>query len=145
MLRSHTISDKRRRGAAMIEFTLSFIAFLLALMALAEIGRAVWTFTTLNHAAFEGARFATVHGSDNPVIENGQDETPGAIEQVVRNNAIGLDAGQIQILTSYSPNNDPGSEFTVSASYSMPTMLGGFFFSGGSLDITTRAAGVVLQ
>ncbi len=134
-----------RRGAAMVEFTLSFIAILIVFMALVELGRAVWTFTTLSHATFEGARFASVHGADNPVIDNGEDETPAAIEDVVRNNAIGLDAEQIQILTSYSPDNNPGGEFTVAASYGMPTILGRFFFASGSLPISTKTVGVVLQ
>ncbi len=135
----------RRRGAAILEFTLSFLAFLITLAALAELGRAVWTFTTLRHAIFEGARFATVHGSENPVIQNGQDDTMSAIEDVVKHNAIGLMPDQIQIQTSYSPDNSPGSEFVVSATYSMPTMVGRLFFSTGDFAIRTQAAGVVLQ
>ncbi len=115
------------------------------LMATLDIGRAIWTYGVLNHAVFQGARFATVHGGDNPVMSNGQDETAAAIRDVVRSNTVGLDSSQVTVATTYDPNNDPGNEFTVTATYPMTTVFGDFFFSDSQIGMNVRTSGVVLR
>ena len=144
MLRPTIRRDQSRRGATMIEFSLSFVAFVILLTALVDLGRAVWTFETLNHAALSGARFAVVHGSGNPVINNGADETALAIRDEVRRNAIGLQADQVSVNTAYDPDNERGSRFTVTAQYSMPT-IARFFFPDGTFALSAEVSGVVLQ
>ena len=134
-----------RRGQAMVEFSLAFMSFMLLLMGLVEFGRAVWTFNTLSHAVSQGARFATVHGSGNPVMVNGTDGTANAIRTVVRNNAIGLDSSQVTVNTAWAPNNDRGSEFTITATYPLGMILGTFFFDAASLTINDSANGVILN
>ena len=59
----------RQRGVTMIEFALVFLVFIVLLVGLMEIGRAVWTYTTIAHATRRGARYATMHGSNNPVLD----------------------------------------------------------------------------
>lgn len=135
----------RRRGSAIVEFSLSFTAFIMLLMGLMEFGRVVWTFGTLSHAVSQGARYAAVHGSGNPIIVNGQDDTATAIADLVKSNSIGLDADQVMVTTAWSPNNDRGSEFTISVSYTLSMIMGSFFFDGGSLTINDQASGVVLN
>ena len=134
-----------RRGQAMVEFSLAFLSFMLLLMGLVEFGRAVWTFNTLSHAVSQGARYATVHGSGNPIIVNGSDDTANAIRTVVRNNAIGLDSSQVTVNTAWAPNNDRGNEFTVTASYPLGMILGTLFFDAATLTINDQANGVVLN
>ncbi len=127
----NNLSAASRRGSVMVEFSLAFVAFITMIMATVDIGRAVWTYGVLNHAIFQGARFATVHGSGNLITDNqGQDDTAAAIRDIIRNNTVGLDSSQVTVNTSYNPNNDPGSEFTVTASYPINTVFGTFFFSG---------------
>ena len=45
-------ADRRvsRRGAAIVEFSLVFILFLLIVVGALEMGRAFWTYATLAHA-----------------------------------------------------------------------------------------------
>lgn len=138
-------SRNGRRGSAIVEFSLAFIAFIMMLMGLMEFGRAVWTFSTLSHAVSQGARYAAVHGSGNPVLVNGNDNTAAAISDVVKTNSIGLNSSQVTVNTVWSPNNERGSEFTITASYPLPMMLGSLFFSGGTLTINDQANGVVLN
>jgi Flp pilus assembly protein TadG len=135
----------QRRGSTIIEFSLAFTAFIMLLMGLMEFGRAVWTFSTLSHAVSQAARFATLHGSGNPVMVNGNDATATAISNLVKANSIGLDPSQVSVNTVWSPNNDRGSEFTVTASYPLSMMMGSFFFRGGTLTINDQANGVVLN
>ena len=129
----------------MVEFSLAFMSFMLLLMGLVEFGRAVWTFNTLSHAVSQGARYATVHGSGNPVMVNGSDDTANAIRTIVRNNAIGLTSNQVVVNTVWAPDNDRGSEFTITASYQLDMILGTFFFDPSTLTINDRANGVVLN
>jgi hypothetical protein len=76
---------------------------------------------------------------------NGNDDTATAISNLVKANSIGLDPSQVSVSTVWSPNNDRGSEFTVTASYPLSMMMGSFFFRGGTLTINDQANGVVLN
>ena len=67
---------------------------------------------------------AAVHGSGNPVIVNGSDNTITAISDLVKANSIGLDPAQVTVNTVWSPNNERGSEFTITASYPLTMMMG---------------------
>ena len=51
-------------GAAIVEFSLVFMLFLVLSIGLFEMGRAMWIYTTLSHAARQGARFAMVRGTN---------------------------------------------------------------------------------
>jgi hypothetical protein len=53
---------QRRRGQALVEFALVIPLFLIMLMAVVDIGRAIWAQNSVAAAAREGARFAIVHG-----------------------------------------------------------------------------------
>jgi len=135
---------RSRAGSVLIEFSLVFVVFMMMLIALVEIGRGVWIFTTLNHAVLAGVRFATVHGSGNQVLSNGTDTTATAIQDMVRANAIGLTSEGILVVTAYDPNADRGSRFTVTATYGMPLMTS-MFFSGDALELRVQGSGVILR
>jgi len=94
--RGKTPARNGRRGATIVEFALFFMLFLVVAVALMELGRGVWTYTTVAHAARQGARYAQVHGSLYP-IANGD----SSIEQVVRTNAVGLDPQDVTVTTSW--------------------------------------------
>ena len=51
----------RRRGQALVEFALVIPLFLLLLVAIFDLGRAVFAWNTLSNAAREGARIAIVN------------------------------------------------------------------------------------
>ena len=53
------------RGQALLEFALVLPLFLIMLMGIIDIGRAVWAQNSLAAAAREGARFAIVHGGSD--------------------------------------------------------------------------------
>lgn len=135
----------RRTGAAMIEFSLAFVMFMTMTMALVELGRAMWIFTTIAQATGAGVRYATVHGSGNPVMNNGVDETAQAVELRVKRNSPGLDSSQMTVNTVWAPNNDPGSTFELTVSYPMEVIFGRFFFSQSQLMIQHHSSGVVLN
>lgn len=96
--RQHSSAARRhhQRGATLVEFGLFFLLFLVTSVALMEMGRGVWTFTTIAHAARAGARYAIIHGELNPIPNNGT-----TIEDVVKANVIGLDPADVTVATKY--------------------------------------------
>jgi hypothetical protein len=52
--------DSGRRGQALVEFALILPIFILVVMGIFDLGRAVYGFNTVNNAAREGARLAIV-------------------------------------------------------------------------------------
>jgi Flp pilus assembly protein TadG len=59
----------RGRGQAMVEFALIIPIFLLLLVALFDLGRAVFAYNTLTNAAREGARMAIVNQYEPSIIQ----------------------------------------------------------------------------
>jgi Flp pilus assembly protein TadG len=53
------------RGQALLEFALVLPIFLILLMGVIDVGRAIWAQNSLASAAREGARFAIVHGGSD--------------------------------------------------------------------------------
>jgi Flp pilus assembly protein TadG len=56
------------RGQALLEFSLIIPIFLVMLMGIVDVGRAIWAQNSLAAAAREGARFAIVHGGSDATL-----------------------------------------------------------------------------
>ncbi len=122
MIKSITKSQSKRRGATMVEFSLTFILFLFLVLAAFEGGRAIWSFVTLTHGAREGARFAMVHGANNPLPDSD-------IATRVKNQVPGLDKTGITVTTTWADvDKTPGTGLAVRVLYNHPmaftTLLG---------------------
>ena len=127
MIRSWVANGWRRlrrsqHGAAVLEFALVAPFFLTAIFGLIEFGRVLWSYSTLDHAVQEAARFAMVRGA-----ESGVPATTGEIAQAVRNSALGLVGNSIAVTVNFSPDNQPGSMVDIDASYTVATALFGQF------------------
>ncbi|HPV08956.1 MAG TPA: TadE/TadG family type IV pilus assembly protein, partial [Aggregatilineales bacterium] len=44
-------SRKKQRGQGLVEFSLTLMTFLLLMVMIVEVGRILWTYVTLQHAA----------------------------------------------------------------------------------------------
>ena len=51
-------SRKKQRGQGLVEFSLTLMTFLLLMVMIVEVGRILWTYVTLQHAARTAARYA---------------------------------------------------------------------------------------
>jgi Flp pilus assembly protein TadG len=125
----------RRRGATLVEFAFFFLLFLVLAVGLMELGRGIWTFTTLAHAARQGARYAIAHGSLSPIGEG-----DSSIEDVVKQSAVGLDPSSITVSTVYSPSNTRGSVVEVRVQYPFQLVTGPLVLANSTLQLgsTTR-------
>jgi len=129
-----------RRGATMVEFALFFVIFMVLTVGLMELGRAVWTYVTLSHAARAGGRYAIVHGSINPIPDDGL-----SVTDVVRQNAIGLTGSDVGVTVSYDTANKQGSVVQIEVSYPFRFISGGIIGGRSSIDMKSTARMVVLN
>jgi Flp pilus assembly protein TadG len=133
-----------------VEFSLFFILFLVVAVSLMELGRGVWTYTTVAHAARQGARYAQVHGSLYP-IANGD----SSIDQVVRTNAVGLDAQDVAVTTSWESwdatngvwiqdnVNAKGSIVRVQVSYPFRLVTGSLILAQNTIQLRSTSRMIV--
>src|SRR5688572_1710026 len=69
------LNTQRRRGQALVEFALIIPLFLLLLVGIFDLGRAVFSYDTLTIAAREGARIAIVNQYEPSIIKRAKDQT----------------------------------------------------------------------
>jgi Flp pilus assembly protein TadG len=73
--RTRSNARARSRGQGLVEFALVFPIFLLVLVALFDLGRAVFAYNTLTNAAREGARLAIVNQDLNSIKARAKSQT----------------------------------------------------------------------
>jgi Flp pilus assembly protein TadG len=66
---------QNRRGQALVEFALVIPIFLLVLVAIFDLGRAVFAYNTLTNAAREGARIAIVNQYKPTIVARAKQQT----------------------------------------------------------------------
>jgi hypothetical protein len=95
----------REEGQALVEMAFVLPVFLLLVIGLFDLGRAVFQVNTLAYAAREGTRYAIVHGqaSEDPVAPGNESD----VVNVVRDAAIGVTAVSVAVtwpdLDGYNP------------------------------------------
>ena len=58
--------SSRRRGAALVEFTLCFLVFfMMTAIGTLDLGRAIWAYNIVAHASHEAVRYAIVRGKNS--------------------------------------------------------------------------------
>ncbi len=105
-------SRRRRRGQALVEFSLVAPIFFFLIFAIIDFGRYVYYVQVLNNAAREGARYAIVHGglSLDPTGPPSADATGDKVKTVVKKHLVGV-IGQstaLSIDVCWKPKNGVG-------------------------------------
>jgi Flp pilus assembly protein TadG len=107
-----------RRGATLVEsaFVFPVVVFLILALIVGSLG--IFRYQEACYAAHEGARYASVHGTDYATEMN----RPAATAQDVYNNAIlprlmTLDPSQVSYSVTWDKNNSP---YSVATSYEKP-------------------------
>ena len=93
--RSGPSSSPKPRGQALVEFALAIPLFLLLLVGIFDLGRAVFAYNTLTNAAREGARLAIVNQDEASIIQHAKNSSA-----IVELNAPNVDVDFWQV------NND---------------------------------------
>jgi Flp pilus assembly protein TadG len=123
-----------RSGIASIEFALVGSVFLMALLAVTDFGRLMFTYHALADAARQAARYAIVHGASS--------SSPASTSAVA---AVAVAATSLvttaQVTVAFSPDNSPGSQVTVTIVHPFTFLFG--FISSTSYPLTSKASQVI--
>lgn len=132
-------------GQALVEFALIVPIFLLIVLGVIEVSRAVWQENTLAYAAREGTRYAIVHGSaGNPVAFPGSHQ---AVIDTVRRAALGVPGVDV-VVTWPDPKGatqcyDRGCRVVVEASANF-VPLPSQYLTGGVFSIRLRGGSMLV-
>jgi Flp pilus assembly protein TadG len=107
----------------MVEFSLVFIIFLMLMVGLFELGRAVWIYETVAHAARQGARYAMVRG-------NGGSPDNAALIARVKAQSIGLISNQVTVTPAWEGGGVVGTFVRVQVTYPYAPVVGGMLVGG---------------
>lgn len=144
-MRQTNMKRNPRRGATMVEFALGFLLFLSLIVATFELGGAVWTYTSVTHAAKQAVRFATIHGAQNPVTENGEIVTDEKIKEIAKSAAPGLDPLQMDVKVTWMPDNSRGSNVKVDVSYAHDFVVGSLLGLGDDVKVKRSSTMLVIN
>ncbi len=109
-----------RRGALAIEFGFALPVLILITAGLFDVSLLLWSSSTIENAAAEGARFAVVNGGASPTPASAAD-----IETYIRTQAVGVPATALNVDVTWQPNNQSGSRVTVALAYTHNFLVGG--------------------
>src|SRR5689334_10327708 len=97
---------KRCRGSAMLEFVLSGIPLFFGWLSVEEMSRGMWYYHTLQYAVKMTGSYIAVHGATCAVSPNSCTIRIQNVVSVMKQNAIGLPAGSLNVtFTSASGTN----------------------------------------
>ena len=134
------------RGATIVEFALTFMLFLVIILALLELGRGMWVYSTVAHGARQGGRFSIVHGTEGPT-------TLSEILEKVKKNCIGLEPDNINVSVVWNPDSGTpklnpanarrGDIVEVTVSYPLRLVTSPLILAGNTLTVSSRSRMVV--
>lgn len=132
-------------GQSLVEFALVLPVFLLIVLGVIEVSRAVWQENTLAYAAREGSRYAIVHGSAGSPVA-----FPDSHQEVidtVRRAALGVPNVDVTVVWPEPKGAgqcyDRGCPVVVNASAQF-VPLPSQFLTGGFFSITLRGGSMLV-
>ena len=107
-----TMTERRKRGQAMVEFAMVLLVTLTLIFGIIQASLALYAYGFISYAARTGARYAMVRGSHSSAPA-----TNSSVQSYVQGLAIGINASSLTVTTSWNPNNNPGGTVTVNVRY----------------------------
>ncbi len=107
-----------QRGAALIEFVLTFPILVVATLFVFDIGRSALIIMTLNGAAADTARYASVRGTLSLNPADDAELTAFALDR-----AFGVGPGTLDVDVTWDPSSLPGGEVEVVITYTMDLIM----------------------
>ena len=125
-----TITSNSIRGQELVEYAITLPIFLILVLGIVDLGRAVYYYSAMNNVVREGARYGSIH-----LEESGVDNT---ICGLVTSRAIGVDLSCDDVSTVF--DFDQGTvEVTVVYPFIPVSQIITGFFGLNQLDITTSS------
>ena len=103
----------------MVETALSLLVVTSIVFGTMEFARLTYAYNFVAYAAQEATRYACVRGNTSP-----KPATQESIAKFVQSQAVGLIASELNVATTWSPDNNPGGSVRVQVTYSHPGIVG---------------------
>jgi len=109
--------ERAESGQALVEFSLTIVIFMILVLGVVDVGRAVWNYNTLANATREGTRYAIVHGSASSA-PSGPAANDASVRAAVAKYASGLSSGNLTTTSTWlDGSNGAGARVKVTTSY----------------------------
>ena len=125
---------REESGAAAVEFALVSTAFLTMLFGVMEVARYVADRQDLMSAVHTTGRYAIVHGS-----ASSSPATTTSLKQMIANSLFLIKSTSVTTGASFSPNNNPGSKVTITASYTWTPLVPLLHLPSATISATSVA------
>ncbi|MBI1352776.1 MAG: hypothetical protein GC160_00410 [Acidobacteria bacterium] len=134
-------NNNPRSGQSMVEFGMTFTLVMMLFLGIFEMGRAMWSFTTVSYAARQAARYAIVRSQ---LGAEGADSA--AIDNMAKASAIGLDPDRLTVSKSWTPDNHRGSQFVITVQYPVDFVGASLFMKNrNTLTVSSTASYTILN
>lgn len=128
-----------QKGITVIEFTVVSVFFLFAILAIAEGARYIYSQGVMSHVARDGARYASVRGSQAATDPNRSDDAPATESSISDYIEQRSPVSDVTTEVVWSPDNSPGSEVSVTVTYTFGSSIGLF----NDIQLTSTATSIV--
>jgi Flp pilus assembly protein TadG len=122
----------------MLEGALVMTTFVILLIGAMDFGRLGFAYNSVTFAAHQAARFAATNGSSS-----GHAATVATIRANADGNLVGLNASNLTVSVTWTPNNNPGSQVQVVVSYGFKPLV--VPISSSSLTLKSTAVDTITQ
>lgn len=127
---------------ALVELALILPVFMMLVVGLLDVSRAVFQENTLAYAAREGTRYAIVHGSASSAPQGPSSTSTTDIVNAVTNATIGVQ--NVTVTVTYPDScNDRGCRVQVDATAPF-TPMGSDWITNGVLSVTLRGGSLLV-
>ena len=127
---AHRRGIRGEKGATLLEFAFVSILFMMLTAGMMELGRGVWLYNSVAHAAREGCRYAIVNGGDS-----GHAVSAKQVEDYVKTR-IPFDGG-VDVSTNWADvTKTPGSVVTITVDFEFEPVIS--FFPSIPLTSTSQ-------
>ena len=109
---------RKDKGAAIAEMAIAFPVFILLFLGVVDFARAMWTYNTLEHAAREVTRYASVHSEDSGAPVN-----LAQLKAYAYNRCSGLDPDRLTVRANYVPSNTLGAKVNIDLIYNFSPVV----------------------
>jgi Flp pilus assembly protein TadG len=125
--------QKGQKGSSLVELSLCLLGFLMLTFGALDFGMAVYASNFCYYSAREATRWAAVHGANsatsancgaNPGIASGCAANSADVSNFVSNLALALDPSKLTVITTWTPDTNPGAEVNVTVGYSVVPLSG---------------------
>jgi Flp pilus assembly protein TadG len=132
-------STTRRSGAAVVEAAVVLPVILLLLIGIMSGAIMIYTADEVSNVSRDGARWASVRGTDYQRNTGRPAATAADIQAYVMQQPVMLDPSQMTVTVTWQGNNRPGQNVTVAVSYNFPGLgiFGAQTFNSSSTEMVT--------